>query len=246
MNKLPGFQGNVISNLAECDINVAAKDFVSTNIFKSDRVMVEVRLYQNLDGIVMKIFCGKYENAIVDVPSKKNTSEMMVKPWFEALYPDGFTEGNSDETKHWADLVTDGGTTDLAVTLADDTEDAKFKAEMNNEKDVKELDLAMSGGGVSVGAFEKPGNTGGGLNLDGECEVGQRDGIGCDVKVLEEHPTNSGFDGVNGDGRKETNQVVILKSEMNVRGSGREKGMQFRPELVGFVGGKMVWDCDVG
>ena len=133
MNELPGFHGNVISNLAKYDINVAAEDIVCTNIFKSDRVMVEVRLNQYLNGIVMIVFCGKYENAIVNVPSKKNTCEMIVKPWFEALYPDGFSESNSDEAKYWADLVTNGGTTDLAVTLSDDTEDAKFKAEMNNE-----------------------------------------------------------------------------------------------------------------
>ena len=110
---------------------------------------------------------------------------MTVEPGFEALYPYGFPKSNGDEAKDGADLVPDGSTTDLTVTAADDIEDAELKAEMNNEEDVKELDLAVGGGSVSVRALEESGNAGWGLDLDGECEVRQRDGVRCDVKVLE-------------------------------------------------------------
>ena len=96
--------------------------------------------------------------------------KVMVKPGAEALYPNSFTKGNGDKTENWANLIANGSAADLTVTSTEDGEDAKFKAEVHDERDVKKLDGAMCGGCVTVGTFEKSCNGGGGFDLDCERE----------------------------------------------------------------------------
>ena len=53
MNKLPWFSWDVIGDFAQSNIDMAAKYFVSTNIFKNHGVIIKIGSNEYLHGFVV-------------------------------------------------------------------------------------------------------------------------------------------------------------------------------------------------